>query len=266
MKLIIPEGYKPCLNVYDTQNCIGKIHTIFEKNLSAALNLHRVSAPLFVEASTGLNDDLNGFERIWVVFAFHLNRGWKPKTSPPVVGGKRRIGVFATRAPYRPNPIGISCVELEKIEGLRVHIRNFDMLDGTPVLDIKPYIPEADSFPCAKAGWRDAVSKQQYELVFSEDALKKMDFIRSVSGLDMENFCRIQLVREPASDERKRIEPYVDGLRTIGCRTWRIVFSVEGACVAVRDILSNYTESELCDGTDRYGDKVFHRRFREKFS
>ncbi|MBR6352085.1 MAG: aspartate--ammonia ligase [Firmicutes bacterium] len=63
MKLIIPEGYKPFLNVYDTQNCIGKIHTIFEKNLSAALNLHRVSAPLFLEASTGLNDDLNGYER-----------------------------------------------------------------------------------------------------------------------------------------------------------------------------------------------------------
>ncbi len=100
--------------------------------------------------------DLEGFDRIWLVFAFHLSEGWAPLVQPPR-GPRRKRGVLATRSPHRPNPIGLSCVELVAVEGRRLRLRGVDLLDGTPVLDVKPYVPYADAFPGARAGWIDAV-------------------------------------------------------------------------------------------------------------
>lgn len=97
--------------------------------------------------------DLSGFERVWLVFAFHLSEGWTSSVKPPRGGPKR--GVLATRSPHRPNSIGLSAVELVSIEGRTLRLRGVDLLDGTPVLDIKPYIPYADAFPGSKAGWID---------------------------------------------------------------------------------------------------------------
>ncbi len=97
--------------------------------------------------------DLNGFERVWLIFAFHRSQGWKSKVKPPRGGPKR--GVLATRSPHRPNAIGLSAVELIKVEGRTLHLKGVDLLDQTPVLDVKPYVPYADSFPDAKAGWID---------------------------------------------------------------------------------------------------------------
>jgi len=97
--------------------------------------------------------DLGGFARLWLIYAFHLSEGWTNRVKPPRGGPKR--GVLATRAPHRPNSIGLSAVELVKIEGRTLHLRGVDLLDGTPVLDIKPYVPYADAFPDAKAGWID---------------------------------------------------------------------------------------------------------------
>jgi tRNA-Thr(GGU) m(6)t(6)A37 methyltransferase TsaA len=103
--------------------------------------------------------DLYGFERIWLIFAFHLSEGWKSSVKPPRGGPKR--GVLATRSPHRPNSIGLSAVELIRIEGRTLHLRGVDLLDGTPVLDIKPYVPYADAFPAARAGWIDELDAQQ---------------------------------------------------------------------------------------------------------
>ena len=89
--------------------------------------------------------DLSGFDRLWLIFAFHLSEGWKSSVKPPRGGPKR--GVLATRSPHRPNSIGLSAVELVMIEGRTLHLRGVDLLDGTPVLDIKPYVPYADAFP-----------------------------------------------------------------------------------------------------------------------
>ena len=97
--------------------------------------------------------DLSGFARLWLIFAFHLSEGWKSTVKPPRGGPKR--GVLATRSPHRPNSIGLSAVELVGIEGRTLHLRGVDLLDGTPVLDIKPYVPYADAFPDARAGWID---------------------------------------------------------------------------------------------------------------
>ncbi len=97
--------------------------------------------------------DLDGFERVWLIFAFDRSQGWKSKVKPPRGGPKR--GVFATRSPHRPNSIGLSAVELIKVKGRILYLKGVDLLDQTPVLDIKPYVPYADSFPDAKAGWID---------------------------------------------------------------------------------------------------------------
>ena len=99
--------------------------------------------------------DLEGFERVWLIFAFHKSEGWAPLVKPP--RGSKQRGVLATRSPHRPNAIGLSAVELVAVEGRTLRLRGVDLLDGTPVLDLKPYVPYADAFPDAKAGWIDAV-------------------------------------------------------------------------------------------------------------
>ena len=103
--------------------------------------------------------DLAGFERIWLLFVFHRSEGWKPEVRPPRGGGKR--SVLATRSPHRPNAIGLSAVELIGVEERALHVRGMDLLDGTPILDIKPYVPYADAFPGARAGWIDAIDAAQ---------------------------------------------------------------------------------------------------------
>ncbi len=103
--------------------------------------------------------DLAGFERIWLMFVFHRSEGWKALVKPPR-GGPRR-GVLATRSPHRPNAIGLSAVELLAVEERCLRVRSVDLLDGTPILDIKPYVPYADAFPDSRAGWIDTVDAAQ---------------------------------------------------------------------------------------------------------
>ena len=121
--------------------------------------------------------DLDGFERIWLVFVFDRNGGgWRPTAHPPVTApGVSRVGVFASRAPYRPNPIGLSCVRLVGVHGRVVEVEEADLLDGTPIYDIKPYLPHIDSHPEARGGF--AAEKADYALKvdFPEALLDKID-------------------------------------------------------------------------------------------
>ena len=98
--------------------------------------------------------DLEGFERIWLISLLHLNKHWNPTVRPPR-GPKTRRGTLATRAPHRPNPIGLSAVLLKRVEGLSLYVEGIDLLQGTPILDVKPYVPYCDAFPRAKAGYVD---------------------------------------------------------------------------------------------------------------
>ncbi len=98
---------------------------------------------------------------------------WKPTVRPPRLGGNQRLGVFATRSPFRPNPIGLSCVKIERIEmtdnlGPVIHVLGADLMNGTPIYDIKPYIPYADCKPDAVGGFTDTVAKREVEVVFPE--------------------------------------------------------------------------------------------------
>jgi len=110
-------------------------------------------------ATPGCLDGLQAFSHIWLIFAFHgtAEQGWQPQVRPPRLGGNEYTGVFSTRTMFRPNPVGLSVVELIGIEpgeqGLELLLRGADMLDGTPVLDIKPYVPYVDSVPQARAAF-----------------------------------------------------------------------------------------------------------------
>ena len=103
---------------------------------------------------------IEGFSRLWLIWGFHMARreNWAATVRPPRLGGNERVGVFATRSPYRPNPIGLSCVELERVEwdsprGPVLHVLGHDLVSGTPIYDIKPYLPYADAHPGAREGF-----------------------------------------------------------------------------------------------------------------
>lgn len=103
---------------------------------------------------------LEGFSHVWLVFVFHqaVRDEWKPTVRPPRLGGNEKVGVFASRSPFRPNPIGLSCVRLEGVDldhpdGPILKLRGVDLVDGTPILDIKPYVPYADSLPDTESGF-----------------------------------------------------------------------------------------------------------------
>lgn len=117
------------------------------------------------EALRGLSD----FSHIWLLWVFSEVRreGWSPTVRPPRLGGNERMGVFATRSPYRPNPIGLSCVRLEGVEGCDLLVSGADLLDGTPILDIKPYLPYTDSRPDAVGGFADAVRENVLSVEFA---------------------------------------------------------------------------------------------------
>lgn len=106
--------------------------------------------------------DLEGCDRIWLLTYFDRVENWKPLVLPP--RGRVKRGVFATRSPHRPNPIGLTCVRLLHIDGLRLHIEDSDLLDGTPVLDIKPYLPYADAFTQSAVRWVDEDRQPSYQI------------------------------------------------------------------------------------------------------
>jgi tRNA-Thr(GGU) m(6)t(6)A37 methyltransferase TsaA len=215
-------------------------------------------------------EDLNGFDRIWVVYVFHLNNNWKPKVSPPITGDKNKIGLFATRSPHRPNPIGMSCVNLRGIDGRKLFIENFDMLDQTPVLDIKPYIPECDSFPDSDTGWLPKSETQTiWSVAASEDTSAKMEWVKERTGLDLMNFSKVQLSRNPFDVKRKRIKKLDATQYVIACRTWSVVFEADNGnnAICLTDVLSNYSESDfLPPAGDKYGDKEIHKTFLTTFT
>lgn len=127
-----------------------------------------------VNAVRGLEE----YSHIWLLWHFSENEreGWSPTVRPPRLGGNKRMGVFATRSPFRPNPVGLSCVEIDHIEigkdGPVIYVRGADLMDKTPIFDLKPYLPYVDSHPEAKAGFGGKVKEHFVEVEFSEETEK----------------------------------------------------------------------------------------------
>ncbi len=127
------------------------------------------------EAFRGLED----FSHLWLLWEFSENKeaGWTPTVRPPKLGGNVRKGVFATRSPFRPNPIGLSCVKLDRIEfskekGPILHVAGADLVDGTPIFDVKPYLPYADSIPDAANGFTQKTKDKKLSVEFPEELRK----------------------------------------------------------------------------------------------
>ena len=219
--------------------------------------------------------DLDGFERIWVIFQFHENVGWRPTTRPPVPPkGRDRVGTFASRSPYRPNPIGLSCVRLLKIDGLTLFVDEADMLNETPVLDIKPYIPMADAFPDAKAGWVEEQVGDLWSVEMSDTFAEQNRWIAERSTFDLFSFAQVQLSRGNFSkdvfDSTRRRLTVDENAKTgvLAYRTFRIHFCFEelSRIVRLQKIASGYTSADLNPETeDKYGDKQLHRDFIANF-
>ena len=125
---------------------------------------------------------LEGFSHLWLIFRFHRaeREGWSPTVRPPRLGGNRRMGVFATRSPFRPNNLGLSCVKLEGVcrdekLGPVIRVSGADLVDGTPILDIKPYLPYADCPRDATGGFTDPLETKPLEVECDEALLAGLE-------------------------------------------------------------------------------------------
>lgn len=210
-------------------------------------------------------EDLESFRHIWVIYWFHRNRGWRPKVLPP--RSQERRGVFATRSPHRPNPLGLSAVELLGIEGQTLRIKNPDMLDGTPVLDLKPYLAYSDSIPDASSGWLESARAPRdpvpsYEVFFSDLAQEELAFLAG-AGEALKDRLESILRLGPQPHAYRRIR--LSGDRgVLAHKAWRAVFEVRGARIVVEEVFSGYRPSELFGSTSAGLD--LHRRFTERFA
>ena len=207
-------------------------------------------------------EDIQSFNFIWVVFWFHLNTSWKPKVSPPRSGLRR--GVFATRSPYRPNPIGLSVVELLKVEGLTLSVQSLDILDGTPVLDLKPYIPYSDSLPDASNGWLDAPSDPQpeYAVEFATLATEQLAFLSSRFSLEIAERFIAALKLGPEPQAFRRIRRDGNGY-VIAVKDWRAKFVAAERTITVLDFQTGHRPQVLATVEDRALDA--HRAFVAQF-
>jgi tRNA-Thr(GGU) m(6)t(6)A37 methyltransferase TsaA len=175
--------------------------------------------------------DLNGFDRLWIIFQFHLNKNWKPLVNPPR-HTRKKVGVFATRAPYRPNQIGLSCVKLDKVDGLKIYISESDILDGSPILDIKPYLPYSDSFPDVKTGWVKHELENIYQVIIEDKAKRTADKLLAKEDVNLLSYARVQLEFNPTDTTRKRISQPAKKLSTesqfvLAYQKWRINYTVD---------------------------------------
>ena len=160
---------------------IARIHNDFPTKFGIPHQSNRLDvlkATIVFEKEYRVRDAVRGLEEysyIWLLWQFSeaVRDGWSPTVRPPRLGGNTRMGVFATRSPFRPNNIGLSSVKLEKIEqdpvlGPVIHISGADLMDGTPIYDIKPYLPYADSHPEAAGGFTDQIEDYRLEVEFPE--------------------------------------------------------------------------------------------------
>ena len=195
--------------------------------------------------------DLAGFSRVWLVWWFHRNTGWRPLVLPPR-GPAQRRGVFATRSPHRPNPLGLTPVQLLAVERGRLILGACDLVDGTPVFDIKPYIPAYDAFPDERAGWTGEVdalldAPPSFEVTFAPLAVTQAKWLLTRWQIDFRPRLLELLTRDPTPHRTRRIKKRGADECVIGCGAWRAAFTVEGKTVNVRALEPGFPRRFLED-------------------
>ena len=204
-----------------------------QSGLAASLHGRIVFEPQFrdPEALRGLD----GFSHLWLIWEFSANRRtagqWQPTVRPPRLGGNTHMGVFATRSPFRPNPLGLSCVEVEHIEmdsseGPVIHVRGADLMDGTPIFDIKPYIRYADSHPEAVCGYVDQLEEPCLEVRIPDD----------VRGVIKEEVKLKALVETLQLDPRPSYHSDPDRIYGLSFAGYNVRFTVRDTMLTVTEI------------------------------
>ncbi len=202
--------------------------------------------------------DLASFTRIWLVFVFDRAGHYRPRVQPPRSDVRR--GVLATRSPHRPNPIGLSAVELLRVEGRVLHVAGLDILDGTPVLDIKPYIPYADAFPEAGSGWLDARDPiPPWTCAWSPAAEEARAWLET-RGVDLREPIERLLALGPTPHAYRRIRKHQDHMR-VAYKEWRVDFEAgDDRTIRILAIHTGYRPAQLHADPSRE-DLALHRAF-----
>ena len=175
---------------------------------------------------------IEGCSHLWLIWEFSeaVGKGWHPTVRPPRLGGNQRMGVFATRSPFRPNPIGLSCVRLEKVEldgpdGPVLYVTGADMMSGTPIYDIKPYLPYVDSIPQARGGFASRVKEYALEVEIPGACLEKIPVSE-----------RETLRQILSQDPRPSYQDDPERMYGMGYAGMEVKFQVKDGRLLVRDI------------------------------
>lgn len=173
---------------------------------------------------------LEDFTHIWLIWGFSEAKtdGFSPTVRPPRLGGNVRKGVFATRSPFRPNSLGLSVVKLASVDGFTITVTGADLMNGTPIYDIKPYLPYADSVPDASNGWSLAEREGRLAVEFPEELLEKIPEDK-----------RQGLIETLSQDPRPQYQSAPERLYTMAFGDWQVSFRVDGEKLLVTEIREN---------------------------
>lgn len=217
---------------------IARIHTEFSEKFGIPRQsglVEELSARIVLEPAYRVREALRGiegFSHLWLLWQFTESRGWSPTVRPPRLGGNQRVGVFATRSPFRPNPIGLSCVKLDRVDwdapdGPVLVVRGADLLDGTPLFDIKPYVPLADCRPEAVGGFSDLHREDRLTVDFPERLLDQVPEEK-----------RAALLGVLSQDPRPSYQHDPQRVYGMAFAGLEVKFTVAGETLQVRDVLA----------------------------
>ena len=220
---------------------IARIHTGFPEKFGIPRQSGIVETPGYIVFEPPQNNPdtvrgLEEFSHIWLIWQFSqaVRDDWSPTVRPPRLGGNTRVGVFASRSPFRPNPIGLSLVKLESIEydhslGLVLHVTGADILDGTPIYDIKPYLPYSEAKPDAEGGFAHRVMDDSMQVVLTEDA--DLENAKEIPEEDLYTIKKLL-----AQDPRPRYQDDPERVYGMSYGEWEVKFTAGDGVIMVKSI------------------------------
>lgn len=244
---------------------IGVFHGT-HKNKSAIPRQGKISLQVgYIQFPKGFDAQaaLRGLEKmshVWIIFQFHKAESpAKPLVRPPRKPDIQ-VGVWATRSPYRPNSLGLTLAKIEKIERAKLYLSEVDLLDETPIFDIKPYVTDSDRAAHPNLGWIDEIETWKYKL--SARANRQIDWLKSNGVPEIEDVLESQFGTPPLQLKRKRVKAFGETF-ILSYRTWRFIFKLDPLKKRsqILEIKSGYNTSELRELDDPYKDKNTHREF-----